>query len=531
VDGCADKHEPGYEHMEWLRIQLTILRERGIKAMLMGHVPPARTDSKASWDETCWQKYALIQQNFRDIIVGSLYGHMNIDHFMIHDFKDIKKSTRKGRMANGLTGQTLEARESMFEDGEITVASAADYLLDLGNAWAKLPSPPKSKKKSKSKSVTDYIDAEEEHEASIWQWVMNKISISKKNKKGGKGNKGGKDGNGGPSKKKRYLEKIGGRFAERFSVAHVSPSVVPNYFPTLRVFEYNITGLENTIMMPVRSRPLDRTNPPASQLPIEYSDFSDDEGWIQDVEAIVKIKEKENTHAAKTKKPKKYKFKIPPPPDKSAPPGPAYSPQTFTLKGYAQYFANLTHINNDFVAQSHSIGQETHDNTTIFGLDIEDGQIELQRWKEGKHKNHQGKKPKNKPHPKKFKFEVEYNTTHDKLFKLKDLTVRSYIDLARRIGRDKKRKKVLSVEEEEYEVGDISEMEDEDTDAETEKKKEGNKGGKKHKKKHRRKHKHDGPWYTFVRRAFVSTMDPHEIEEAFGQGEVLEETAEEIMEL
>jgi endopolyphosphatase len=540
VDGCADKHEPGYEHMEWLRIQLTILRERGIKAMLMGHVPPARTDSKASWDETCWQKYALIQQSFRDIIVGSLYGHMNIDHFMIQDFKDIKKSTRKGRMANGLTSQTLEVRESMFEDGEITVASAADYLLDLGNAWAKLPLPPKSKK-SKSKSATDYIDAEEEHQASIWQWVMDKILISKKNKKGGKGDKGGKDGNGGPSKKKRYLEKIGGRFAERFSVAHVSPSVVPNYFPTLRVFEYNITGLENTIMMPVQSHPVDRTNPPTSQLPMEYSDFSDDEGWIQDVEAIVKMKERKNTHAAKTKKPKKYKFKIPPPPDKSAPPGPAYSPQTFTLKGYAQYFANLTHINNDFVAQSHSIGHEAHDNTTIFGLDIEDGQIEPQRWKEGKHKNHQGKKPKNKPHPKKFKFEVEYNTTHDKLFKLKDLTVRSYIDLARRIGRDKKRKKVLSVEEEEYEVGDITGSEDEDEeiggdtnedkDIETEKQKEGNKEGKKHKKKHSRKHKHDGPWYTFVRRAFVSTMDPHEIEEAFGQGEVVEETAEEIMEL
>ena len=75
VDGCANKHEPGYEHMEWLRIQLQILRERGMKAILIGHVPPARTDSKESWDETCWQKFTLWERQYRDIIVGSLFGH------------------------------------------------------------------------------------------------------------------------------------------------------------------------------------------------------------------------------------------------------------------------------------------------------------------------------------------------------------------------------------------------------------------------------------------------------------------------
>jgi len=458
---------------------------------------------------------------------------MNIDHFVIHDFKDIKKDTKEGRMASGASFQTTGVRHSMFEDGEITVASAVDYLLDLGNAWAKLPSPPKSTKNSKSKSIADYIDTDEEDEVSIWQWVIKKISISKKNKKGDKDSKGGK---GGPSKKKKYIEEIGGRYAERFSVAHVSPSVVPNYFPTLRIFEYNITGLENTILLPTQSSPLDRTNPPADQLPIEYSDFSDDEGWIQAVKAIVSMKERKKAHETKAKMPKKYKFKIPPPPDKSAPPGPAYSPQTFTLKGYAQYFANLTHINNDFVAQAHphfqSLDESGHSNTTIFGLEVEDGQIELNKWKEGKHKNHQGKKPKNKPHPKKFKFEVEYNTTHDKLFKLKDLTVRSYVNLARRIGRDKKGKKVMSVEEVEHDESEDEKSDryegdnEDDVDAERKDKKK----GKKH-KKHHKIHKHDGPWYTFVRRAFVSTMDPHEIEEAFELGGVAQEVMEEVIEL
>jgi endopolyphosphatase len=87
--------------MEWLRIQLQILRDRGMKAILMGHVPPARVDSKESWDETCWQKYTLWQRQFRDVIVGGLYGHMNIDHFMLQDFDQISKDAERGRMASG----------------------------------------------------------------------------------------------------------------------------------------------------------------------------------------------------------------------------------------------------------------------------------------------------------------------------------------------------------------------------------------------------------------------------------------------
>ncbi|KAG7130505.1 Endopolyphosphatase like protein [Verticillium longisporum] len=59
VDGCTTPSEPGFMQMEWLRIQLQAMRERGMKVILMGHVPPARTNSKQNWDETCWQKYNL----------------------------------------------------------------------------------------------------------------------------------------------------------------------------------------------------------------------------------------------------------------------------------------------------------------------------------------------------------------------------------------------------------------------------------------------------------------------------------------
>ena len=90
VDGCDAKSEPGYEHFEWLRIQLEFLRQRRMKAILTGHVPPARTESKQNWDETCYQKYVLWLRQYRDVIVGSIFGHMNIDHFMFQDVSDLK---------------------------------------------------------------------------------------------------------------------------------------------------------------------------------------------------------------------------------------------------------------------------------------------------------------------------------------------------------------------------------------------------------------------------------------------------------
>jgi endopolyphosphatase len=537
VDGCAKKREPGYEHMEWLRIQLQILRERGMKAILIGHVPPARVDSKESWDETCWQKYTLFGRQFRDVIVGSLYGHMNIDHFMLQDFEHIEKDTENGKMGAFESRSALANEVALLEDGEVTVASAADYLLNLRETWAQLPAPPpKSNKKSHSKSFD-----EEEEEDSIWDWLMFKISKSSKDRK---------------EERKRYLKAIGGRYAERYAVSHVSPSVVPNYFPTLRIIEYNITGLEH---LSVASRPI---SPPmidtaSEQLPISASDDDDDddndaeEEHPQDVDTSRKKKHKGKKDK---KKPRKYKFKVPDGPSKSSPPGPAYSPQTLTWTRHIQYFANLTHINNDFLepppdaAETPIVSRSRSTNpvsvSTIFGFGVSaDGTIESKKWNEGKHKKHQGKRPRPEPHPNPFVFEVEYDTKKDRGFN--DLTVRRWVEYARKIGAKKGESKEVGVEEEEEEEEDKEGVEEDESCEDCEEENQGfdeqdyvaAKGKKhKHKKgKHHKKHKASKEWFTFVKRAFVGTMDARDIKLVFGAaGEVDADAlqdAKEVMEL
>jgi len=395
---------------------------------------------------------------------------------MLQDSHHIKKGTKKGLMASsGTKSQSLTQGGGLLHDGEVTVASASDYLLDLRDRWSKLPSH-SSKKKS--------------------------LSLKEQNGKNGKKPK---------DRRKSFIEKIGGKFAERYSVSFVSPSVVPNYYPTIRIYEYNITGLENIAPVSRHSIPKGINHAPMQKPIPGIGFFDDDDAYKREIDSLLK-----RTHKKKEKeslKKKKYKFRVPDGPSKSSPPGPAYSPQPLTLIGYTQYFANLTHINNDFVTQS-SNDVSPH---TIFGLRIdEEGIIEASKWKEGKHRKHQGKKPHPKPHPKKFKFEVEYDTKTDKHYKLKDLTVRSLVDLARRIGKDD-RLNVLEGEEEseESEVEIEQDLEDQ--------------GKKKKKKKHKRSN--NRLWLKFAERAFVSTMDPSEIALFGGVAEQKNDEEEENMEL
>ncbi|QDS74625.1 hypothetical protein FKW77_008931 [Venturia effusa] len=443
VDGCAVKSEPGFEQFEWLRIQLQILRERGMKAILTGHVPPARVDSKASWDETCWQKYTLWMQQYRDVIVGSIYGHMNIDHFMLQDFKDVKKHIRDGFVL-------AEGTEKGRGDAELSIASATDYLVDLRHLFAKIP------------AIGSSLQIADGEPAQSWSdYFLSPFSISNKSKK--------KKGNSG-------LDKIGGEYAERYSMSFVSPSVVPNYFPTLRVFEYDVTGL-NTADATPRYNTLKDTELVWADTPLS--------SYTQVVDA-----ERKN----KKKKQKKHKFTVPQPPSKSSPPGPAYSPQSLSWLGYTQYFANLTYINNDF------LGETSSEDEVSVGLD---------RWKEG---HHHGKVKRGKPNPKKFKFEVEYDTFSDKIFGLKDLTLRSYLHLAQKIAKSKTGGKSVATE------GDVPDQlanglaEEEDDEHAS--------GHRKKKRKKKDRNHLNKVWYAFVRRAFVNTMNPTDVKEQFGKQQV-----------
>jgi endopolyphosphatase len=433
-----------------------------MKAMLMGHVPPARVDSKMSWDETCWQKYTLWQKQYRDVIVGNFFGHMNIDHFMLQDFKDIKKGFKKGYSPAELEGP----RAKYAVNEELTVMSAADYLIDLRGSFSKIP------------TVSDKLRIFDDEEGeSSWLDSLVSIFMSKEGKK-----KHGK-------KPQNPFSKIGGEYGERYSLSFVQASVIPNFFPTLRVFEYNITGLEdlNVASVPSAVQALSRAAV-SEQIPMLAG--KSNPSFIDEFASDIALSSHKGVgEEKKKKKTKKYKFKVPQPPSKSTPPGPAYSPQTLSLLGYTQYFANITHINNDFLNAAAEKEQE-------FDTEEWEEDVGEERWKKGKHS---GKTKKGKARPKKFTFKVEYDTFSDKIFGLKDLTVRSYIDLAKVIGNSEH-----ALQPAVHDEADQVEQPVLEEDVAVSKR-----------KRKPKKSKSNKVWHAFVKRAFVGTMDPEEIEQKF----------------
>lgn len=404
VDGCDDKDEPGYEHMEWLRVQLKLLRQRKMKAILIGHVPPARAGSKQGWDETCWQKYTLWLHQYRDVIVGSVYGHMNIDHFIFQDSHDIDIVD-------------LEGDDTGTDD--FSIQSIANYLDALRDQWSDMPSPPSGL------SIEEYLDEDFAETDGDGRWT----DISKKRKK-----------------KKKFLRKIGGPLAERYSVSLVSPSLVPTYFPTLRVIEYNITDLEDT---PIWSDIQENTE-------VSYPNNDDTPSVLESEDSpMVDIDKKKK----KKKKPKKPNFKVPEPPPSSALPGPGYSNQPLSWLGYTQYYANLTRINEEMSLRESMYRDEAGNNVNSTSVDDV------------------------------FDFEVEYDTQNDHIYKMKDLTVRSFFDLASRIANN---------------IPNTQELPADTNDGDCDSQKKKKKKGKKKKNK---------AWKTFLDRAFVGYLDINNLEE------------------
>ncbi|OAP54263.1 hypothetical protein AYL99_11364 [Fonsecaea erecta] len=425
VDGCNPKSEPGYEHMEWLRIQLQFLRDRGMKAILIGHVPPARTESKQNWDESCYHKFTLWMRQYRDVIVTSIFGHMNIDHFMFQDVKDLPYKFNIKGVDDGPS--KIERLESSPND-TFSIAAKAQYLNELRSGWSALPKPPAGH------SYLSLDDADIPGDT---------VDAGKKNELA------------------KFLEAIGGPWAERYSMSLVSPSVVPNFFPTLRVIEYNITGLENehpaegAIGEPAAEHHMNGS----ADLEVISEEAGEDESGadVESEDDVHDLKKKKKGKKKKKKKkkkgPQKPKFPVPKPPSKSSPPGPAYSPQSLSLLSFTQYYANLTRVHELMHADKSS--------------------------KKDRYKH--------------FHYSLEYTTNNDSAYRMEELTVRSMLDLAEKMGRDS-----LNLS---------------DTDTEhVEKDADSSKKGGDNKTKRRKNHL----WKVFIKRAFVHTKPDDEIDQQFG---------------
>ncbi|KAG0199458.1 Endopolyphosphatase [Mortierella sp. GBA30] len=343
VNGCDDADEPGTEQMDWLEVELESLRRRKMTAYLTGHVPPARK----SYSPSCYVRYTDISLRYQDVIVGHLFGHANIDHFFL-----LSQATVTGaEEGNGTLEETRAEATDVAGTNSPSTAQQKSLRLELDDSTEGTATLSPN---TKGHRTWDLQDDNQDHEYDPFHFLgLNS-----------------------------YLVELWSQYESipehpklsDYAIVFVSPSVIPTYNPTLRVYTYQLVVEQNML---------------SEAMAIEGEVPETQDG---DMEALA---EEENEQAEgydmegndlDGKKKKKKKPRKPRKPRRPNNP-PAAPPITFGFPlNYTQYWVNLTHANME---------------------------------------------PAELP-----KYEVEYRTRED--YGLKDLGVKHWLDLARKIVKDDK---------------------------------------------------------------------------------------------
>lgn len=312
VDNCNSKKEPGYQLLLWFGYVLEELRSRGMKVWLSGHVPPIAKN----FDQSCYDKFTLWTHEYRDIIIGGLYGHMNIDHFIPTDGKKARKSLLK---AMEQSTRVQQGEDSNEEDEETELNRILDHAMAAKEVFLMGAKP--SNKEAYMNTVRD----------TYYRKVWNKLErVDEKNVENEKKKKEKKD-----KKKKKPITRK--ELIERYSIVNIGGSVIPTFNPSFRIWEYNITDIVNDSNFAVSEyKPWDEFFESLNK--IMEDSLLEDEMDSSNIEVGInreKMGEKKNDKTMPIEMPDKYKL------------GPAYVPQLFTPTRFVQFYADLEKINQE----------------------------------------------------------------------------------------------------------------------------------------------------------------------------------------
>ncbi|KAI0092667.1 Metallo-dependent phosphatase-like protein [Irpex rosettiformis] len=217
VAGCdpKDREDPGNLQFDWLEVQLSQFRSRGLQVWITGHVPP----SARNYHTECYIRYVELSLRYQDTILGHLYGHMNVDHFFLLDATNLNSDSNVNSDSH-LSSLALDHEED-GDDGDSNDSN------------------------SDSDPEDDTVSVSGKHKELYKSLLKNFNYIAKQ-----------------ANKNIDY---------DALAVVNVGPSVVPNpYLPSFRVYAYNITG-EGYVPASVGSEGVDAG----------YS-IDDDEGDLED---------------------------------------------------------------------------------------------------------------------------------------------------------------------------------------------------------------------------------------------------------
>lgn len=300
VDNCDSRKQPGYQLLLWLGYVLDEIRERGMKVWITGHVPP----TAKNYDSSCYNKFSLWMHEYRDVIIGGLYGHMNVDHFVPVDIQEVKKSMEEEAMVFA-----TEEEQITYKIREHAIAAKEAYL--MGAKPVNKESYINSVREDYYDKIKKQIDKAESN---------SDIEVdAKKGKKGKKGKKQKKD--------KRSMEEL----FDDYSIVNIAGSVIPTFNPSFRVWEYNVTELSGL-----------------SSKDLEYKSW---EGFFEELEKKIDIevsKEDIDIDIFMKKKKEKEDKSLPKPKPDDIPAGPGHNAGLFSPEKFVQYYVDLEKVNSKY---------------------------------------------------------------------------------------------------------------------------------------------------------------------------------------
>lgn len=89
VHSCKELGPPR-AHLTWLENVLQDARASRQAVLLTGHVPPSPKDYRSS----CFDAYVALTTRYADVICGQLFGHLNMDHFLLYSSQPQVQTSR-----------------------------------------------------------------------------------------------------------------------------------------------------------------------------------------------------------------------------------------------------------------------------------------------------------------------------------------------------------------------------------------------------------------------------------------------------
>lgn len=349
-DNCDNRKQPGYQLFLWLGATLKECRRRDLKVWLSGHVPPIPKNIHHS----CYSKISVWMHEYRDIIIGGVWGHMNLDHWVPLDSVAAWKSIESRLLTSGILKEGEILPYINYEQETVLIEALEEG--EEGD-FEELPSHENVEQiyRSFGIDIKDHSDSP--------MHTFNDRYL------------------GAPKNKVDYLKTIrdsmyaklkwkrkGGQNLERYAIAHISASVIPTYNSGMRVWEYNITEFnpENqiqndsteTCFQNIYHHVLNYFNR-SNYTQLAHLKEQDWNAFFKNLEIELDNESQLAQLATEMEKDsevlsnEKYLELMSPKKDKTIPNimpqdtplGPAYVHQTFSPERYVQYYIDLNNVN------------------------------------------------------------------------------------------------------------------------------------------------------------------------------------------